>query len=81
MQPAVDFLHETGKPLYCGEFGVIQHASLASRINWHRDVVDRLLDHGIGRAVWTYKEMSFPLVDRAGRVVSEELVRIISRTR
>lgn len=80
MQPARDFLRETGKPLYCGEFGVIEHASLASRINWHRDVVDRLADNGIGYAVWTYKAMSFPLVDRAGRLVSEELVRIISRT-
>lgn len=78
LQPAVDFLRQTGKSLYCGEFGVIEHASLASRINWHRDLLDRLLDHGIGRAVWTYKAMHFPLVDRTGRVVSDELVRIVS---
>ena len=80
LQPAVDFLAQVGKPLYCGEFGVIEHASLASRINWHRDLVDHLIDNEIGRAVWTYKAMSFPLVDRAGQVVSEELVGILSRT-
>ncbi len=79
MQPAVAFLGETGNPLYCGEFGVIENASLQSRINWHRDVVDRLINNGIGRAVWTYKDMNFPLVDRAGRIASEELVHIISR--
>ncbi len=79
MQLAGDFLARTGKPLYCGEFGVIEHASIESRINWHRDLVDILMGLGIGRAVWTYKEMSFPLVDYSGRVVSEELVRAISQ--
>jgi hypothetical protein len=79
VQPAADFQARTGKPLYCGEFGVIQYASIDSRINWHRDLVAILMGLGIGRAVWTYKEMSFPLVDYSGRVVSEELVRAISR--
>lgn len=79
VQPAVDFLTQTGKPLYCGEYGAIENAALASRINWHRDLVDILLGLGIGRAVWSYKEMNFPLADSSGRVVSEELVRAISR--
>ncbi len=79
VQPAADFLAQTGKPLYCGEFGVIEHVAIESRISWHRDLVEILTDLGIGRAVWTYKEMSFPLVDYSGRVVSEELVRAISR--
>jgi hypothetical protein len=79
VQPAADFLAQTGKPLYCGECGVIQHASIPSRINCHRDLVEILMGLGIGRAVWTYKGMSFPLVDDAGHVVSEELVRAISR--
>ncbi len=79
VQPAADFLDQTGKPLYCGEYGVIENALLVSRINWHRDLVDILLGLGIGRAVWSYKEMNFPLVDSSGRVVSEELVRAISR--
>jgi hypothetical protein len=79
LRPAADFLARTGKPLYCGEFGVIEHASIESRVNWHRDLVDILTGLGIGRAVWSYKEMSFPLVDYSGRTVSEGLVRAISR--
>ena len=35
--------------------------------------------HGIGRAVWSYKQMGFGLVDGTGRVVDEELVRICSQ--
>jgi len=38
-------------------------------------VIDLLNAHGIGRAVWTYKAMDFPLVDAQGQVVSEERVR------
>ena len=50
-----------------------------SRLNWHRDLSDLLIEYGIGRAVWTYKLMSFPLVDINSAVISDELVKIVSR--
>lgn len=78
LQPALDFLQQTGLPLYCGEFGAIDHAPLASRLNWHRDFCGLLNQYGIGRAVWSYKEMNFALVRYDGSVESEELVRIVS---
>jgi len=78
LQPAVDFLNETHLPLYCGEYGAIDHAPLESRLNWHRAFCDLLNRHGIGRAVWSYKEMNFALVRLDGSLVSEELVRIVS---
>lgn len=78
MQPAVDFIRKRGQQLYCGEYGVIDHAPLTSRIGWHRDVVELLSDLGIGRACWSYKMMSFGLVNQAGHVVDQELVRIVS---
>ena len=78
LQPALDFVEETGKSLYCGEYGVIDDAPIESRINWYRDVVDVLNANGIGRACWSYKEMNFGLVDRNGDVVSDEIVRIVS---
>lgn len=76
-RPALDFMQRTGRPLYCGEFGVVEGASIPSRIRWHRDVIDLLNAHGIGRAVWTYKAMNFPLVDAQGQVVSDELIRVV----
>lgn len=79
MQPALGFARERNVPLYCGEYGVIDRAPMDSRLNWHRDLSDLLIEYGIGRAVWTYKLMSFPLVDINSAVISDELVKIVSR--
>ena len=78
LQPALDWLQETHLPLYCGEFGVIDHAPLESRLRWHRDFIGLLREHGIGRAVWSYKEMNFALVRADGSLVSKELIRLVS---
>ena len=78
LQPAVEFLAETGLPLYCGEFGVIDHAPLEPRLNWHRDFISLLREHAIGGAVWSYKEMNFALVRSDGHIESEELVKIVT---
>jgi hypothetical protein len=80
LEPATAFVEATGKPVYCGEYGVIEHAPLASRIAWHRDFVGLLRDLSIGRAVWSYKAMSFGLVDASGHVLSEELISIVSQS-
>ncbi len=78
LQPALDFMERTGRPLYCGEYGVIDRAPAESSARWHRDFVGLLREHGIGRAVWSYKQMDFGLVDANGRVVNPELVKIVS---
>jgi endo-1,4-beta-mannosidase len=79
LQPAVDFMRQSGKPLYCGEFGVIDQAPMPTRLNWHRDFVALLREHGIGRAVWSYKEMDFGLVDKNEQVVNQAIVDIVSQ--
>ncbi len=78
MQPAVEFIEETGREVYCGEFGVISHAPTISRIRWHRDFISILRELGIGRAVWSYKGMSFDLLNNEGEIVSEELIEVVS---
>ena len=78
LQPAVEFVRRTGRPVYCGEYGVIDRAPLPSRLNWCRDVVDALNEFGIGRACWSYKEMDFGLVDHNGQAVSQALIKIVS---
>ncbi len=75
LRPALEFIQLTGKPVYCGEFGVIDRASLPTRINWTRDFIELLNEYKISRAIWSYKEMDFALVDYESKVVSEELVR------
>ena len=74
----MEFAARTGHSLYCGEYGAIDCAPMESRINWYRDFVGLLDEYHFGRAAWSYKAMDFGLVDRHGRVVNEELVKIVS---
>ncbi|MFZ3070677.1 MAG: cellulase family glycosylhydrolase [Anaerolineaceae bacterium] len=79
LQPALAFTQRTGKPLYCGEFGVIDRAPIQARLNWTRDSIAILQEYGIGWALWTYKAMDFGLVDAEGRVTSQELIDLVSQ--
>lgn len=79
LQPAIDFSKRIRQPVYCGEFGVFEGAPLATRLNWTRDFIELLNQFGIGRAYWTYKALDFGLVDKDGKVVSQELVEIVSQ--
>ncbi|MCX7683579.1 MAG: glycoside hydrolase family 5 protein [Anaerolineae bacterium] len=77
LRPAHDFVRETGRELYCGEFGVIGHADPGSRRRWYADLLALLREDGIGWAVWSYKQMSFGLVDHTGQVVDPLLLDIL----
>ncbi len=78
LQPALDFAHDSGYAVYCGEFGVIEQAPRTASRNWHRDFIALLREHHIGRACWSYKQMDFGLVDGRSCVIDPELVRIVS---
>jgi aryl-phospho-beta-D-glucosidase BglC (GH1 family) len=77
--PAVDFSRRIGQPVYCGEFGVYEKASMTTRLNWTRDFIALLNEFKIGRAYWTYKALDFGLVDKNGKVVNQELVEIAAK--
>jgi len=77
LQPALDFVQQTKRDLYCGEFGVIEYVNPASRQNWYADLLDILKQYNIGRSVWSYKQMDFGLVDANGQVVDPNLLRIL----
>jgi endoglucanase len=78
-QPAVDFVRDTAKPLYCGEYGVIRHAPVESKDKWYADLTALCEQHRIGRAAWSYKDGSFGFVDpRTNKPLDEELVKVAS---
>jgi endoglucanase len=80
VEPAVRFLRERRKPLYCGEYGVIRHASEESRERWYADFCDLMRQSRIGRAAWSYKDGSFGFVDRnSGRPLQEAVVKLAAR--
>lgn len=60
---AVAFAEEKEVPLYCGEYGVINLADTLSTLRWFKTIMPVLKHHGIGRAVWNYKEMDYGLID------------------
>ncbi len=60
---AVDAAVNADVPLYCGEYGVIDQAVISDTAVWFEDIHSIFEKHGIGRAVWTYKEMNFGIND------------------
>ncbi|MBB2182371.1 glycoside hydrolase family 5 protein [Lachnospiraceae bacterium MD1] len=79
LQPAVEFMKDRNATIYCGEYGVIDYAPFESNLRWHEDICDLLLEYNIGRCAWTYKLMSFPLVDKDSKVLDERMIKIVSK--
>jgi len=59
LTPAIDFAKRHNKELYCGEYGAILNAKPECRANYIKDVTDLFEKYKIGRAIWSYKGMSF----------------------
>jgi hypothetical protein len=78
LAPAVEFMRKTGKPLYCGECGVIDRAPREGRLNWYRAFLRIMRKLDIGYSFWSYKKMDFGMVDGDGKVIDDELIRLIS---
>jgi hypothetical protein len=72
------------KILWCGEFGTIRHADMASRENWMRDVITILKENDIPYSVWNYLSTPndgnrFSLVDDDTRkILSDKMLKIIN---
>ena len=66
---AVDKAEAEGTTLYCGEYGVIEHADREETIKWYKAIHEALDYYGIGRAAWSYKKMDFSLNERNMKVV------------
>lgn len=79
MKPALDFINERNiSRLYCGEYGVIDHADVDTRERWHKDFSSLLLKYNIGRAVWSYRRMNFKMVENDGSPVSQKLIDAVT---
>ncbi len=60
--PALKKSEEDNVPLYCGEYGVIDLAADDDRARWIADIEKAFDNHGIGHALWNYKEKDFGIV-------------------
>ncbi len=64
-------------PLYCGEYGVIELAESADILRWLKDIHAAMNRHGIGRALWNYKEKDFGFVGERFAPIRDEFVRAL----
>lgn len=74
---AIDVAAEYDAPLYCGEYGVIDRADPEGTLNWFKDINAAFEEYGIGRSVWSYKEMDYGLIDDHYSTVVDEIVKYI----
>lgn len=75
--PALEAAVKNDAPLYCGEYGVIDQAPAADAVRWHRDIGEVFDRHGIGRALWNYRNKDFGLMDAHYDGVRAELVKLL----
>lgn len=76
-EEAISIAGSRNVPLYCGEYGVINVADPAFAIKWHRDMHAIFEKYQIGRALWSYKEMDFGLIDEHYSEYFDELITLL----
>ncbi|MBR6851235.1 MAG: hypothetical protein IKM88_13450, partial [Lachnospiraceae bacterium] len=75
--PALEKAEKDGIPLYCGEYGVIDLADPEDRLRWMKDIHAVFDKHGIGRALWNYKEKDFGFVDESFATIRDRFMEIL----
>lgn len=74
---AIDYAEKKNVSLYCGEYGVIEHADTQEILYWYKDIHKVLNAHGIGHALWSYKEMDFDFVNSKFDEIRDEIIKQI----
>lgn len=75
--PAIAAAEERGTCLYCGEYGVIEHATPEDTVRWFRTIHAVFERHQIARSAWTYRQMNFGLSDPRLDAVRSELIPLL----
>lgn len=72
---AVNYAEKLDTVIQCVEYGVIDRADNASTLMWFKQIHEAFEFHGIGRALWTYKEMDFGLKDQRFEGIREIILK------
>ncbi len=75
--PALKHAEKSGVPLYCGEYGVIDRADPEAALRWLKDIAGVFDRRGIGRALWTYKQMDFGLTDPHYAPIRDRMIGLL----
>lgn len=72
--PALAIAEQYNIPLYCGEYGVIDHADRDSTLRWYKDFNRALQEYNIPRAAWNYKRMNFGITGDLNKDIFDTLI-------
>lgn len=75
--PAIQTAKERNIPLYCGEYGVIDQAPLPDTVRWLADINRIFRKYNIGRALWTYKNKDFGIIDPHYSDIKDEMIQLL----
>ncbi|MBO5556308.1 MAG: cellulase family glycosylhydrolase [Oscillospiraceae bacterium] len=75
--PAVAKARAEGTTLYCGEYGVIDVVPPEDALLWFQAIHLVFEKYGIGRCLWSYKEMDFGFSDCRMDTVRERLLALL----
>ena len=73
---AIRIAEEKDVPLYCGEYGVIDLADPQETLKWYSCIREVFEKYHIGRAMWSYKEMDFGLVEAHYDPIRKQLLEM-----
>ena len=71
---AIDYANSLDLAMYCGEYGVIEYVDPKDTAKWYKDINSIFIKYGIGRALWSYREMDFDFVNSRYDEVREEII-------
>ena len=74
---AVKIAEERNTALYCGEYGVIDKASLPATLKWYADINSVFEEYGISHAAWTYKDINFGIIDEHYSEIADKLIQLL----
>ena len=75
--PAAEAAKRYDAPLYCGEYGVIDQAPCDATLRWLKDINAVFEAHGLGRALWNYKQKDFGMIDEHYAPIRDEMVKYL----
>lgn len=75
---AIEHATKYNTPLYCGEYGVIDLADNTDKLRWLKDIHKAFANHGIGHALWNYKEKDFGFVDPKFEEIKDDFIACLS---
>lgn len=77
MMEAVRPANERNAYLYCGEYGVINHAPGESIVKWFGQIHEVFEHLNIGRAAWTYRSKSFGISDQYDEETRKQVIQFL----